>query len=47
MKKTKGVVVSKTVIVPSILITSLFAFWGFANDITNLLWRELNGILNA
>ncbi len=28
-------VVSKNVLVPFILITSLFALWGFANDITN------------
>ena len=28
-------VVSKKVLVPFILITSLFALWGFANDITN------------
>ena len=28
-------VVSKEVLVPFILITSLFALWGFANDITN------------
>jgi len=32
-KKTP--VVSKEVLVPFILITSLFALWGFANDITN------------
>ncbi|MCB9208941.1 MAG: L-fucose:H+ symporter permease [Ignavibacteriales bacterium] len=30
-------VVSKKIIVPFILITSLFALWGFANDITNPL----------
>ena len=28
-------VVSKKVLIPFILITSLFALWGFANDITN------------
>jgi len=28
-------VVSKNIIVPFVLITSLFALWGFANDITN------------
>ncbi|MGJ8550564.1 L-fucose:H+ symporter permease [Winogradskyella wichelsiae] len=32
---TKIPVVSKEVIVPFVLITSLFALWGFANDITN------------
>jgi len=35
VEKTKKVVVSKEVLVPFILITSLFALWGFANDITN------------
>ncbi|SHE76671.1 MFS transporter, FHS family, L-fucose permease [Mariniphaga anaerophila] len=35
MKNQKNVVVSKEVLVPFILITSLFAMWGFANDITN------------
>ena len=36
MKNTEKVpVVSKEVFVPFILITSLFALWGFANDITN------------
>lgn len=35
MGKTKSVIVSKNVLVPFILITSLFALWGFANDITN------------
>lgn len=33
--KTKAKVVSREVLVPFILITSLFALWGFANDITN------------
>ena len=32
-----NVVVSRKVIFPFILITSLFALWGFANDITNPL----------
>ncbi|MCB9219992.1 MAG: L-fucose:H+ symporter permease [Ignavibacteriales bacterium] len=31
----KGKVVSKKNLVPFILVTSLFALWGFANDITN------------
>lgn len=33
--KERVPVVSKEVLVPFILITSLFALWGFANDITN------------
>ena len=38
MKKTpSNIVVSKQVIVPFVLITALFALWGFANDITNPL----------
>ena len=28
-------VVSKTYLVPFVLVTTLFALWGFANDITN------------
>ena len=28
-------VVSKEVLLPFIIVTSLFALWGFANDITN------------
>ncbi len=35
MNDLKKVVVDKKIIVPFILITSLFALWGFANDITN------------
>lgn len=34
-KSTKVPVVSKEVLLPFILITSLFSLWGFANDITN------------
>ncbi|MCG1036068.1 L-fucose:H+ symporter permease [Polaribacter sargassicola] len=36
MSETKKIpVVSKEVLVPFIIITSLFSLWGFANDITN------------
>lgn len=35
MNDSKKVVVDRKIIVPFILITSLFALWGFANDITN------------
>lgn len=36
MKHSKSVpVVSKEVLLPFIIVTSLFALWGFANDITN------------
>jgi len=34
-KEKKIPVVSKEVLVPFIIITTLFALWGFANDITN------------
>ncbi len=35
MKNSKAIVVEKKYLIPFILITSLFAMWGFANDITN------------
>ena len=36
MTNSKSVpVVSKEVLLPFIIVTSLFALWGFANDITN------------
>ncbi len=35
VEKHKAVVVSRKVLLPFILITTLFALWGFANDITN------------
>ena len=41
----KAPVVSKSVLVPFILITSLFALWGFANDITNPMVSAFKKIL--
>lgn len=35
MNDPKKIVVDRKILVPFILITSLFALWGFANDITN------------
>ena len=35
MSKTAPILVEKKYLVPFILVTSLFALWGFANDITN------------
>lgn len=35
MSKTTPILVEKKYLVPFILVTSLFALWGFANDITN------------
>lgn len=46
MKRTnKTPVVARTVLVPFILITSLFALWGFANDITNPMVRAFQKVL--
>jgi len=41
----KPPVVSKKVLIPFILITSLFALWGFANDITNPMVSAFKKIL--
>src|SRR5680860_508362 len=41
----KPPIVSKKVIVPFVLITSLFALWGFANDITNPMVSAFKKIL--
>ena len=38
-------VVSKTILVPFVLITSLFALWGFANDITNPMVSAFKKVL--
>ena len=38
-------IVSKEIVVPFILITSLFALWGFANDITNPMVSAFKKIL--
>ncbi len=46
MENTKKVaVVSKTVLIPFILITSLFALWGLANDMTNPMVRGFQKVL--
>ncbi len=50
MTDFKKVVVEKKILLPFILITSLFALWGFANDITNPLvaaFRTVMEISNA
>ncbi len=44
-EKQKYPVVSKKVLLPFILITSLFALWGFANDITNPMVSAFKKIL--
>ncbi len=43
--KNKVAVVPKELVVPFILITSLFALWGFANDITNPMVSAFKKIL--
>lgn len=45
MENTKIPVVAKSVILPFILITSLFALWGFANDITNPMVSAFKKVL--
>lgn len=44
-EKQKIPIVSKAVLVPFILVTSLFALWGFANDITNPMVSAFKKIL--
>lgn len=43
---TKKPVVSKDYLIPFILVTSLFALWGFANDITNPMVKVFSKILD-
>jgi FHS family L-fucose permease-like MFS transporter len=38
-------IVEKKYLVPFILITSLFALWGFANDITNPMVAAFKSIM--
>jgi FHS family L-fucose permease-like MFS transporter len=46
MADTKKIpVVSKEVLIPFIIITSLFALWGFANDITNPMVAAFSTIM--
>lgn len=40
----KPKLVSRTVLVPFILVTSLFFAWGFANDITNPMVKAFSKI---
>ena len=44
---TQAELVPKKLLVPFILITSLFALWGFANDITNPMVAVSFGVLLA
>ncbi|MEX0314817.1 MAG: L-fucose:H+ symporter permease [Allomuricauda sp.] len=45
MENNNTVVVQKKILIPFILITSLFALWGFANDITNPMVSAFKKIL--
>lgn len=45
MKEHSSPLISKTIIIPFILITSLFALWGFANDITNPMVSAFKKVL--
>lgn len=50
MSPKKPAIVSKQIIVPFALVTTLFALWGFANDVTNPLvaaFRDIFVISNA
>lgn len=44
-RSDKAVVVPKELLLPFILITSLFALWGFANDITNPMVSAFKKVL--
>ncbi|UZH56680.1 L-fucose:H+ symporter permease [Salinimicrobium tongyeongense] len=45
MNKTQAPVISRKILLPFILITFLFALWGFANDITNPMVSAFKKIL--
>ncbi|MGM0621021.1 MAG: L-fucose:H+ symporter permease [Bacteroidota bacterium] len=47
MKQSNKPVVSKKVLLPFILITSLFALWGFANDLTNPMVAAFQTIMET
>ena len=47
MKHSKKPVVPKKVVLPFILITTLFALWGFANDITNPMVAAFQTIMES
>ncbi|MDR0347930.1 MAG: L-fucose:H+ symporter permease [Tannerella sp.] len=45
MKKQKTTIIPRTMLFPFILVTILFALWGFANDITNPMVAAFKNIL--
>ena len=46
-QQTKDTVIEKKYLVPFIIITSLFALWGFANDITNPMVAAFKTVLEV
>ncbi len=45
-QSTAGKLIEKRYLVPFILVTSLFALWGFANDITNPMVAAFQTVMN-
>lgn len=45
MKEQKNAVIPRSMVFPFILVTTLFALWGFANDITNPMVAAFKNIL--
>ena len=43
--KSATPIVPKNLLIPFVLITSLFALWGFANDITNPMVAAFKRVL--
>jgi len=44
MKNEKNLVIARNILVPFILLTTCFALWGFANDITNPMVKTFSKI---
>lgn len=45
MKEERNIIIPRSAIFPFILVTTLFALWGFANDITNPMVAAFKNIL--
>ncbi len=46
MKNEKNLVIARNILVPFILVTTCFALWGFANDITNPMVKAFSKIFS-
>ena len=46
MKNEKNLVIARNILVPFILVTTCFALWGFANDITNPMVKTFSKIFS-